>query len=212
MVCTGPFWLMICLLIKNFPSDNTVCVVGYHNIWQFDLWSKEQNMFHIYCSWLGFASAKLPCYHGNGVIFLVMNMMSCHTDLSTLLGHTCYNALILSSECMCCKVPGVNASVGGSLLQAQPALSPQDGDLRANTGGLLPHFGLAHVEAYRLWEAPVSRRPCMALLWDLWPSHWPHSRGEAGVGRVSFPVLFQKRAGPTKEQGKDNDRGGAQFS
>lgn len=113
---------------------------------------------------------------------------------------------------MCCKTPGFNASVGGSLFQAQPALSPQDGDVRANKGGLLPHFGLADVEAYRLWEAPISRRPCMALLWDLWPSYWPHSREETGVGRVSFPVLFQKWAGPTKEQGKDNDRGGAQFT
>lgn len=111
--------------------------------------------------------------------------------------------MISLSGCKCCKITGFNTIVGGSLLQAQPTLSPQDGDLCANTGWLLPHFALAHVEAYCLWKATTSRRPCVALLRDLWPSHRPHTRGEAGVGWVPFPVLFQKWAGPTKEQGEN---------
>ncbi len=114
-----------------------------------------------------------------------------------------FNVMISLCGCKCCKLTGANAIVGGSLLQAQPALSSQDGDLRANTGWLLPHTGLAHVEAYCLWKATASRRPCMAVLRDLWPSYRPHSGGEAGVGRVSFSVLLQKRAGRTKEQGEN---------
>ena len=92
--------------------------------------------------------------------------------------------------------------VGGSPCQAWSALSSQDVHLRAYTGWLLSNFGLADVETYCLWKVTASGRTGMALLWDLWPSHWPHSRGEAGVGRVSFTVFFQKWAGPTKEQGK----------
>ncbi len=33
----------------------------------------------------------------------------------------------------CCKITEVSAIVGGSLVQAQPALSSQDGDVCANT-------------------------------------------------------------------------------
>lgn len=116
-------------------------------------------------------------------VFYVIDSENIHLKLGTLFSNTAYS------------------TTGRSLHKAQHALPSQNVNLCAYAGWLFPCSELADVATYCLWKASAPRRSCVALLWDIWPSKWPQSRGEVGVGRVSFPVLIEKWAGPTKEQG-----------